>query len=178
LLPKDGIIVNEGANTLDIGRLIIQNELPRSRLDSGVLGTMGVGNGYAIAAALVNPNRKVVTLQGDSAFGFSGMEIEVACRYNLPITFIILNNNGIYSGIEKLTDVNDIPSTAFLPDVHYEKIMEAFGGKGYYISKAEEVESVLKEAIECKMPALVNVVIDPKGPIPSNVAQHNQKSDK
>ena len=88
--------VCEGANTMDIGRTILQNFFPRRRLDAGTYGTMGVGLGFAIAAAAVHPELKVVTVQGDSAFGFSGMEIEVACRFKMPITVIIVNNNGIY----------------------------------------------------------------------------------
>jgi 2-hydroxyacyl-CoA lyase 1 len=123
-LPRDAVIVSEGANTLDIGRMIIQNYQPRSRLDSGTLGTMGVGMAYAIAAALVYPNRKIVAIEGDSAFGFSGMEVEVICRYRLPVTVFILNNNGIYSGIEKIEDTRRIPPTALLPNAHYEKVRQ------------------------------------------------------
>ena len=81
---------------MDIGRTILQNFFPRRRLDAGTYGTMGVGLGFAIAAAAVHPELKVVTVQGDSAFVFSGMEIEVACRFKMPITVIIVNNNGIY----------------------------------------------------------------------------------
>jgi len=79
---------------------VIQNILPRSRLDAGTYGTMGVGLGFAIAAAMVHPDRRVVCVEGDSAFGFSGMELETACRYKLPIIFIIINNNGIYGGLD------------------------------------------------------------------------------
>jgi len=176
LLPKDTIIINEGANTLDIGRNLINNYFPRHRLDSGVLGTMGVGLGYAIAAAIIHPDKKVVTIQGDSAFGFSGMEVEVACRYQLPITFIVLNNNGIYSGISQLSthSPTEVPTTAFVPDAHYEKIVEAFGGKGFYASKPEELNPVLSQAFQCVIPSLVTIAIDPSGPIPRNV----QKQEK
>ena len=95
MLPRDCVLVSEGANTMDIGRTLIPQFLPRSRLDAGTYGTMGVGFGFAIAAAVVHPDRKVVAVEGDSAFGFSGMEFEVACRFKLPITFIIVNNGGI-----------------------------------------------------------------------------------
>jgi 2-hydroxyacyl-CoA lyase 1 len=100
LLPSDVVFVSEGANTMDIGRTVIANHHPRSRLDAGTFGTMGVGLGFAIAAALVYPNRRVVCVEGDSAFGFSGLELETAVRYKLPITFIIINNNGIYGGLD------------------------------------------------------------------------------
>lgn len=137
VLPRDCIYVSEGANTMDIGRTIIANHLPRSRLDAGTFGTMGVGLGFAIAAAMVHPNRRVVCVEGDSAFGFSGMELETACRYKLPIVFIIINNNGIYGGLDGdswagLTGEGqqahqlsqELPVNALLPEARYEKMAE------------------------------------------------------
>lgn len=179
-LPRDAVIVSEGANTLDIGRMIIQNYQPRSRLDSGTLGTMGVGMAYAIAAALVYPNRKIVAIEGDSAFGFSGMEVEVICRYRLPVTVFILNNNGIYSGIEKIEDTRRIPPTALLPNAHYEKIMEAFGGRGYCVATPDDLRRVLLEwkNTHDSIPTLVNVIIDPHSPTPTNVAQQQAKEHR
>lgn len=107
VLPSDCIIVSEGANTMDIGRSMLLNILPRHRLDAGTFGTMGVGPGMAIAAAMwcktYAPNKKVVCVEGDSAFGFSGMEIETMFRYQLPIVIVIVNNNGIYAGFDKGT---------------------------------------------------------------------------
>lgn len=106
-IPSDAIIVSEGANTMDIGRSMLLNTLPRHRLDAGTFGTMGVGPGFAIAAALYCrdhfPGKRVVCVEGDSAFGFSGMEIETMVRYNLPITIFIVNNNGIYGGFDQET---------------------------------------------------------------------------
>lgn len=105
LLPKDALIVSEGANTMDIGRTMLHNTLPRHRLDAGTFGTMGVGPGFAIAAALYCrdkfPGKKIICVEGDSAFGFSGMEIETMVRYQLPIVVVILNNGGIYSGFDQ-----------------------------------------------------------------------------
>lgn len=107
IIPKDAIIVSEGANTMDIGRTFLHNTLPRHRLDAGTFGTMGLGPGFAIAAALFcrdrHPGKKVICVEGDSAFGFSGMEIETMFRYNLPITIIVVNNGGIYGGLNKET---------------------------------------------------------------------------
>jgi len=170
-LPPNPIIVNEGANTMDIGRLVFFNEVPRSRLDAGTLGTMGVGVGYAIAAAVAFPDRKVVAVQGDSAFGFSGMEIEVACRYNLPITFIVLNNNGIYRGLSELSSADPltIPPTVLTPNSHYEKIMEAFGGLPVFADHPDHLAERVKQAIGSKVPSLLNISIDPCGPIPNIV---------
>jgi 2-hydroxyacyl-CoA lyase 1 len=162
LLPRDAIIVSEGANTMDIGRTVLPNFLPRSRLDAGTYGTMGVGMGFALAAALVHPDRKVVALEGDAAFGFSGMEVETAVRHQLPITFIIINNNGIGSGVSELDHEAGLPVGVYTVDARYEKVMEAFGGKGYFVTKPEELEPALKSALADSGPTIVNIMIDPK----------------
>ncbi len=153
----DVYVVNEGANTLDFGRNIIDMFEPRKRLDSGTWGIMGIGMGYAIGAA-VESGKPVVAIEGDSAFGFSGMELETICRYQLPVITIIMNNNGIYRG-----DARDsAPSpTGFLPDARYEKIIEAFGGVGYYVTDTQRLNEAVSEAIASGKPALINAVIDP-----------------
>jgi 2-hydroxyacyl-CoA lyase 1 len=146
---------------MDIGRTVLGNEHPRHRLDAGTFGTMGVGLGFAIAAAAVHPDKKVVAVEGDSAFGFSGMEVEVACRYKLPITFIILNNNGIGGGPNEL-DPARVPVNAYVPNARYERVIEAFGGKGYFATTPEELSRSLKEALHDPMPNIVNVMLDPR----------------
>ncbi len=160
-IGTEAIIASEGASTMDIGRTVLTNEHPRHRLDAGTFGTMGVGLGFAIAAAVVHPEKKVVAVEGDSAFGFSGMEVEVACRYRLPITFIILNNNGIGGGPNEL-DPNRVPVNAYVPNARYERVIEAFGGKGYFATTPEELSRSLKEALHDPMPNIVNVMIDPR----------------
>ncbi|KAL5006951.1 hypothetical protein ScPMuIL_015757 [Solemya velum] len=174
LLPKDCILVSEGSNTMDISRTMLHSYLPRHRLDAGTFGTMGVGLGFVTAAALwcqdYAPTKRVVAVQGDSAFGFSGMEVETICRYKLPVIIIILNNNGIFFGIDeesfKSIPAKDLPlrapSTSLLPNSHYEKIMEAFGGKGYFVTTPSELHDSLQMALQdIHNPALINVVIDP-----------------
>ncbi|XP_039197892.1 2-hydroxyacyl-CoA lyase 1 isoform X2 [Crotalus tigris] len=175
LLPKDCILISEGANTMDIGRTMLPNYLPRHRLDAGTFGTMGVGLGFAIAAATVaktcNPEQRVICIEGDSAFGFSGMEVETICRHNLPIIIIIINNNGIYTGLDSKTwkDMLKLgepsmcaPPVALLPDARYEQIMSAFGGKGYFIQTPEELQAALKISLAEKLvPSLLNVMINP-----------------
>ena len=160
LLPRDAIIVSEGANTMDIGRTVLPNYEPRHRLDAGTYGTMGVGLGFAIAAAAVHPQKKVVAIEGDSAFGFSGMEVETACRYRLPITFVVINNNGIGAGFSEF-EPDEVPTSAYTIGARYEKIIESFGGKGYLVTKASELEPTLEAAFEDPMPNIVNVLIDP-----------------
>jgi oxalyl-CoA decarboxylase len=153
----DVYIVNEGANTLDFGRNIIDMDKPRHRLDSGTWGVMGIGMGYAAAAAAVT-GKPVVAIEGDSAFGFSGMEIETICRYDLPVTTIIFNNNGVYRG-----DPEGMPytPTGLLRDARYERIIEAFGGKGYHCTDTPSLTRALTEALASGKPALINAVIDP-----------------
>jgi oxalyl-CoA decarboxylase len=153
-------LVNEGANTLDFARSIIDQYQPRKRFDSGTWGIMGIGMGYAIGAAVVS-GKPVVAIEGDSAFGFSGMELETICRYNLPVTTIVFNNNGVYRG----TDVNptggaDVAPTVFVKNARYDKMIEAFGGVGYHATTPEELTRALKEAIAAGKPALINAVID------------------
>jgi oxalyl-CoA decarboxylase len=153
----DAYIVNEGANTLDFGRNIIDMQEPRHRLDSGTWGVMGIGMGYAIGAAAVT-GKPVVAIEGDSAFGFSGMEIETICRYQLPVTTIVFNNNGVYRG--------DAPGAAYSPtgllrDAHYEKIIEAFGGAGYHVTDTPGLTRAVSEALASGKPTLINAVIDP-----------------
>jgi oxalyl-CoA decarboxylase len=153
----DVYIVNEGANTLDFGRNIIDMDKPRHRLDSGTWGVMGIGMGYAVGAAAVT-GKPVVAIEGDSAFGFSGMEIETVCRYELPVTTIIFNNNGVYRG-----DPAGRPysPTGLLRDARYDRIIEAFGGAGYHVTDTPGLTLALSEALASGKPALINVVIDP-----------------
>ena len=156
----DILVVNEGANTLDFARSIIDMHQPRKRLDSGTWGIMGIGMGYAIGAA-VTTGLPVVAIEGDSAFGFSGMEVETICRYELPIVVIIFNNNGVYNG----TDVNptggkDVAPTVFVKGARYDKMMEAFGGIGCHATTPQELTEGLEKAIASGKPTLINAVID------------------
>jgi len=158
----DTILVNEGANTLDFARSIIDIFKPRKRLDVGTWGVMGIGMGQAIAAA-VETGERVLCVEGDSAFGFSGMEIETICRYNLPICVVVFNNGGIYRG----TDVNpsggdDVATTVFVKNARYDKMMEAFGGVGVQATSPDELAQAVTEALKSGKPTLVNAVIDEK----------------
>lgn len=158
-IPRDAIICSEGANTMDIGRSVLLNHSARHRLDAGTFGTMGVGLAFSIAAAAVHPHKKVVCVEGDSAFGFSGMEVETACRYKLPITFVVINNNGIASGVTELPEV--VPPHVYTPNARYDQVIEAFGGKGYFATNPETLKSALSAAMTSKVPSLVNVMINP-----------------
>jgi oxalyl-CoA decarboxylase len=152
-------LVNEGANTLDYARSIIDQYQPRKRFDSGTWGIMGIGMGYAIGAAVVS-GKPVVAVEGDSAFGFSGMELETICRYQLPVTTIVFNNNGVYRGTDVDPTGKDVAPTVFVKNARYDKMIEAFGGIGYHATTPEELTRALSEAIAAGKPALINAVID------------------
>ena len=154
-------LVNEGANALDFTRSIVDMYQPRKRLDVGTWGTMGVGMGFAVGAA-VTTGQPVVAIEGDSAFGFSGMEVETICRYKLPVCVIILNNNGVYKGSDPNLNPKgpDIAVTAFVKGARYDKMIEAFGGVGYHVTTPAEMTKALTEAIAAGKPALINAMID------------------
>jgi oxalyl-CoA decarboxylase len=156
----DAILVNEGANTLDLARGIIDVYKPRKRIDVGTWGIMGIGMGYAIAAA-VETGKPVLCIEGDSAFGFSGMEIETICRYKLPVCVVVFNNDGIYRG----TDVNkagtDPATTVFVKGARYDKMIEAFGGVGVNATSPDELRRAVNEAMDSGKPTLINAVLDP-----------------
>jgi len=157
----DTILVNEGANTLDLARGVIDIYKPRKRLDVGTWGVMGVGTGFAIAAA-IETGHPVLAVVGDSAFGFSGMEVETICRYNLPVCIVVFNNNGIYRGVEVNPSGGPDPAiTVFVKDARYDKMMEAFGGVGVYATTPDELKRAVDAALDSGKPTLVNAVIDP-----------------
>ena len=158
-------VVNEGANALDLARNVIDMELPRHRLDTGTWGVMGIGMGYAIAAA-VETGGPVVAIEGDSAFGFSGMEVETICRYRLPVTVVILNNGGVYRGDEVSAGTDPAP-TVLNAQAHHELIAEAFGGKGYHVTSPPELRSALAEAIASNGPAIIDCELDPAAGVES-----------
>jgi oxalyl-CoA decarboxylase len=156
----DIVLVNEGANTLDFTRSIVDMYEPRKRLDVGTWGIMGIGMGYAIAAAVVT-GKPVLAIEGDSAFGFSGMEVETICRYNLPVCVVVFNNNGVYGGMDvNPTGGPDVAPTVFVKSARYDKLMEAFGGVGVHATTADELEKAMAEAIASGRPTLINAVID------------------
>jgi oxalyl-CoA decarboxylase len=153
------ILVNEGANTLDFTRSIVDMYLPRKRLDVGTWGIMGIGMGFAVAAA-VTTGQQVIAVEGDSAFGFSGMEVETICRYKLPVCVIVFNNNGVYKGTDANPLGTDVAPTVFVKNARYDLLMEAFGGVGVHATTADELQAAIAEAMATRRPTLINAVID------------------
>ena len=171
------MFVNEGANTLDFARSMVDMHRPRKRLDVGTWGVMGVGMGTAIAAA-VETGLPVLAVEGDSAFGFSGMEIETICRYKLPICVVVFNNNGIYRGTDQNRSGGDDPApTVFVENARYDMMMQAFGGVGVHATNPDELQRAVSEALESGKPTLINAVIDPSaGKESGNIGNLNPTS--
>ena len=155
----DAMLVNEGANALDFARSIVDMYQPRKRIDVGTWGIMGIGMGYCVAAA-VETKQQVIAIEGDSAFGFSGMEVETICRYNLPVCVVVMNNNGVYKGTDKDPTGRDPAPTVFVKNARYDMLMEAFGGKGVNVATPAELRAAMEEAIRSRRPTLINAMID------------------
>ncbi|MEM9094029.1 MAG: oxalyl-CoA decarboxylase [Pseudomonadota bacterium] len=157
----DTLLVNEGANTLDLARSIINLSKPRQRIDVGTWGVMGIGMGAAVAAA-IETGKRVLAVEGDSAFGFCGMEVETICRYDLPVCIVVFNNNGIYRGDGENWGGGDDPATTvFVKDARYDMMMEAFGGVGAWVKTPDELREAVLKALDSGKPTLVNALIDP-----------------
>ncbi|CAD6587007.1 MAG: hypothetical protein ASARMPRED_002968 [Alectoria sarmentosa] len=190
--PDQGniVYVSEGANTMDISRSVFAVERPRLRLDAGTYATMGVGLGYAVAAhcaynlphpeghceasTTTIPRKKIVCLEGDSAFGFSMAEVETMARYRMDVLIFVLNNGGIYHGdcaeadewlrLQAQTNGADgkggLRSTSLGWQVGYEKMAEMCGGKGFLVRTPEELERATEEGFKADVPVVVNIVIE------------------
>ncbi|MBN8874963.1 MAG: oxalyl-CoA decarboxylase [Rhodospirillales bacterium] len=173
----DAILVNEGANTLDQARGVIDMYRPRKRLDVGTWGVMGIGMGFAAAAA-IETGQKVLAVVGDSAFGFSGMEVETICRYGLPVCVVVFNNDGIYRGDGVNPSGGADPAiTMFVPGARYDRMMEAFGGVGAHVTTPDELKRAVDAAMDSGKPTLINAVIDPAaGTESGNIGNLNPKS--
>jgi 2-hydroxyacyl-CoA lyase 1 len=160
-MPKNAFLSAEGAGTMDIGLIQLPSFHPRSCLNADTYGTMGVGLGQAIAAAVVHPDRPIVHLSGDSAIGFSGMEIETLVRYNFPVRIVVLNNCGIGPGMPEIPDnpMFSMKPNSLIYGAHYDRMMDAFGGKGFFVEDPKNIRGAVDEAMNYRGPALVNVVI-------------------
>ncbi len=172
----DIYVVNEGANTLDFGRDIIEMREPRKRLDCGTWGVMGVGMGYAIGAT-VTTGKPVVAIEGDSAFGFCGMELETICRYSLPVVIVIFNNGGVYRGDDVNRSGGSDPAPTVLMKARYDKLIEAYDGRGYNVIDPQALTKALTESLASGKPAIINCVIDPTdGTESGHISNLNPKS--
>ncbi|MGM9852828.1 MAG: oxalyl-CoA decarboxylase [Muribaculaceae bacterium] len=153
----DVILVNEGANTLDDTRDAINMSLPRHRIDCATWAIMGMGMGSCVGAAVAT-GKSVVAIEGDSAFGFSGMDFSTICRFNLPVTVVIFNNGGIYNGVGvNMSNNGDPAPTTLNINARYDKLGECFGAQSYYVTTPADLQKALTEAIASKKPCLIDV---------------------
>ena len=153
----DVILINEGANTLDDTRDTVDMTLPRHRVDCATWAIMGMGMGSTIGAAVAT-GKSVVAIEGDSAFGFSGMDFSTICRYNLPCTVVIFNNGGIYNGVGQNPSGGSAPAPTTLDvNARYDKLGDAFGAQTYYVTTPADLTKALTEAIASRKPCLIDV---------------------
>lgn len=167
-IEEDTILISEGANTMDVARISFPQNYPKQRLDAGTNATMGVGLGYAIAAKLANPEKTIVAIEGDSAFGFSGLEIETAVRSHLPVIIVVMNNSGIYKGIDtkrfSYEEFEKLPSTALSKETRYDILAKSLGADGILARTAQEVHDGFKKALSNLSKGettVLNVIISP-----------------
>lgn len=157
---KDIYLANDGANTLDDTRNVIDMYYPRRRLDCGTWGVMGVALGYSIGAA-VTSGKPVLAIEGDSAFSFNGMEVSTICEYNLPVTVVVFNNGGIYRGDHvNLGGGKDPSPTTLIASARFDKLGEAFGANAYNVKTPEELKEAVANGIKSLKPTVINCIID------------------
>lgn len=157
----DVVLVNEGANTLDDTRDSIDMSLPRHRIDCATWSIMGMGMGSCVGAAVAT-GKSVVAIEGDSAFGFSGMDFATICRYKLPVTVVIFNNGGIYNGVGVNPSGGDAPAPTTLDiNARYNLIGEAFGADNYRVDNTADLAKALEAAIASGRPTLIDVQLAP-----------------
>lgn len=159
------VYVSEGANTMDISRSSFPLQEPRTRLDAGTNATMGVGLGYAIAAKAADPASLVVAIEGDSSFGFSAIEVETAVRSRLPVIIIVMNNSGVYHGVDpklyETLDAKPLPSTALQLETKYHLLAESLGARGYLVHTLDEVQTAFEDALAHPTEtSVLNIIID------------------
>ncbi|WP_407559785.1 acetolactate synthase [Mycobacterium paraintracellulare] len=162
LLDRDAIVVIDAGDFGSYAGRVIDSYLPGCWLDSGPFGCLGSGPGYALAAKLARPQRQVVLLQGDGAFGFSGMEWDTLVRHNVPVVSVI-GNNGIW-GLEKhpMEALYGYSVVAELrPGTRYDEVARALGAHGERVAAPGELRPALERAFASGMPAVVNVLTDP-----------------
>lgn len=156
-LPPDAILVDDGESTMAVSRVMQSLDMPRHRLDAGATGCMGVGVPYAIGAQVAAPGTPVVSINGDYAFGWNGIEIETAIRYKLPILFVVANNGSV-RGVPRVFDMADYTGE---DAIRYDRMMEAFGGYSEHVTTQAELKPAIERALASGRTSLVNVVIDP-----------------
>jgi acetolactate synthase-1/2/3 large subunit len=162
VLDRNAIVIGDGGDFVSYAGRVIDSYEPGCWLDPGPFGCLGSGPGYALAAKLAHPDRQVVLLYGDGAFGFSGMEYDTLARHGVNVVGV-MGNNGIWA-LEKhpMEFLYGYSVAAELrPGTRYDQVVEALGGHGELVERPEDVKPALARAFESGRPALVNVLTDP-----------------
>jgi thiamine pyrophosphate-dependent acetolactate synthase large subunit-like protein len=170
-LPPEAICIFDSNLTMAACERMIPAELPASRLTPGTSGCMGVGIPYAIAAKIAHPDRPVVAICGDFAFGLSVMELETAARHNVPIVIVISNNGGNGGSLRQRMHMRDIgpePVMMFQPGLRYDQIAQTLGGCAEQVEDPRQIGPALARALASNRPACLNVVVDPNAPYPAD----------
>ena len=173
LLDRDAIVVIDAGDFGSYAGRVIDSYVPGAWLDSGPFGCLGSGPGYALAAKLARPDRQVVLLQGDGAFGFSGMEWDTLVRHGVHVVSVI-GNNGIWAlekhPMELLYGYSVVAELR--PGTRYDEVVSALGGHGELVSTPAELRPALERAFAAGLPAVVNTLTDPDVAYPrrSNLA--------
>ncbi len=173
VLPRDAIVIGDGGDFVSYAGRVVDTYRPGSWLDPGPFGCLGTGPGYALAAKLAQPERTVVLLLGDGAFGFSGMEWDTLARHGVHVVGVI-GNNGIWALEKHPMEFLYGYSVAaeLVPETRYDTVVEALGGRGELVRTPAELRPALERALAADGPALVNVLTDPSVVYPrkSNLA--------
>jgi thiamine pyrophosphate-dependent acetolactate synthase large subunit-like protein len=167
-LPRDAVCILDGNIFMAAAQQVLPAYTPVTRFTAGTNGCMGVGIPFGVGAKLAEPTRPVVVLCGDTAFGFSAMEMETAVRHQIPIIVVVVNNDGNAGALHQKAfyPPGHERVTMFQPDIRYEQIMRAFGGHAEFVDRAEDLNSALERAANSGIAACINVKVDPHAPYP------------
>jgi acetolactate synthase-1/2/3 large subunit len=165
-LGRNAIVIGDGGDIVSLGARIIRARAPGHWLDPGPFGCLGVGMPFGLAARLAKPDEQVLLLSGDGSFGFNAMEIDTAVRFRLPMVVVIGNDGGwgqMRSGVEAMKVETTGSGATELGFTRYDNLVESLGGVGFNVERPEEIRPALERAFESRLPACINVKLDPYG---------------
>jgi len=164
-IDEDTTVVGDGGDIVSYAGRIINVHKPGYWLDSGPMGCLGTGTGFAMAAQLARPGKRVLMVYGDGSFGLNGMEFESMVRQKLPIVAII-GNDGAWGQIKhpQKAMVGHTTAAELSPGIRYDKMVEALGGYGELVERPEDIRPALERAFASGLPGCINVLIDPDKP--------------
>jgi len=166
-IDADAIVVGDGGDFISFAGRFVERAKPGLWIDPGPFGCLGSGPAYAMAAKLARPDRQVLLLSGDGAFGFSAMEFDTLVRHRIPVVCVV-GNNGIWA-LEK-HPMQSMLGTSIAADLaprtRYDKVVEALGGYGEMVERPGDIRPALERAFKAGVPACVNVICDPEAEYP------------